>query len=276
MKIQDIINRIIAYHPPFKGESSTDVVKYGNPDQECTGIVVTCFASANVIREAIRLGANFIIVHEPLFWSHEENIDDISESRILHAKMQLLDQGGIVVWRDHDHMHGQGRGSDRKNLDGMFDGIMRELGWEPYLLDSDLKPLTFKMPPTDATVLGRQLKENIGLNGIRIIGDPHTKVSKIFICEHIGSNDRFAADKILRTELEEFDALIPLEVIDWTLCAFVRDCCQLGTPKVIYNIGHFNFEELGMRYMAKYLPGLLNGSVPVHYVQSGDAFDFIL
>ncbi len=276
MKIREIIDRIVAYHPPFSRDRTTDVVKYGDPEQECTGVVVTCFASADVIREATRLGANFIVVHEPLFWSHEEDVDSITRSQVYLSKKALLDAGNICVWRDHDHMHGEGWGRDRKNLDGMFDGIMRELGWEPYLVESPLKPLIYQIPETDATELGLFLKEKAGLKGIRIVGDKHAKVSKVFICEHIGSMDRNAAEKLLRTEMEHFDALIPLEIIDWTLCAFVRDCCQLGKPKVIYNMGHFNTEELGMRYFAKVLPGLLDNAVSVTFVQSGDAYDFIV
>ncbi|MCD8074785.1 MAG: hypothetical protein LUF27_07085 [Lachnospiraceae bacterium] len=74
---------------------------------------------------------------------------------------------------------------------------------------------------------------------------------------------------------EEIDAIIPLELIDWTVSAYVRDAAQLGHPKIIYNIGHFNFEEIGMKDMLRYLPELV-GQIPVHYVRSGDAFEFLV
>ena len=275
MRISQIIEKIVEFHPPFHRENTVDVVKCGNAEAECTGIVVTCFASIGVIKKAIELGANFIIVHEPLFWNHEDKTEHLEDSDVFRVKKQLLDEHGIVVWRDHDRMHGEGWGIDRKYVDGMFDGIMRELGWEQALVESELKPLIFNIPETDATGLGKQLQENIGLKGIRIIGDRHAKVSKVFICEHIGGNDKQANEKMLRAEKEGFDALIPLEIVDWNLCAYIRDCCMAGKPKIVYNIGHFNFEELGMRYMAKHLPSLVDG-VTVHYIQSGDAFDFII
>lgn len=83
MKISDVISAIIKFHPPIDEEHTTDVVKFGNPEQECTGIVVSCFSSVEVIREAARLGANLIIAHEPLFWTHEDDTQWLSPSRCI-------------------------------------------------------------------------------------------------------------------------------------------------------------------------------------------------
>lgn len=276
MKISEIIQKLIDFHPPIDESRTTDVVKWGDPAKECTGVVVTCFASADVIRETARLGANLLIVHEPLFWTHEDETEWLSDSAIYAEKARLLDDTGIVVWRDHDHIHGGDPGHDLKYMDYIFYGIMKELGWEEYKLDYPNKPLLFQIPETDAETLGRELMQKLGLNGLRILGDRHTKVSKVFLCEHIREHDFEEKDKIRKTEQEDIDALIPLEIIDWTLAAFVRDCSMLGHPKVMYNVGHFNFEELGMKYMTYYLPELIGGAVPVTYVPSGDSFDFIV
>ena len=97
----------------------------------------------------------------------------------------------------------------------------------------------------------------------------------MFLCEHIREGDPEEREKMLKTELEDVDALIALELIDWILAAFVRDSCALGRKKILYNVGHFNFEELGMKYMVKYLPRVV-GDIPVSHVSSGDAFDFIV
>lgn len=275
MKISEVIEKLKAFHPPIDETHTTDVVKYGDPEQDCSGIVITCFASVHVIREALRLGANFIIVHEPLFWTHEDETAWLENSMVFKEKTALLEEGQIVVWRDHDHIHGGDPGHDLKYMDYIFYGIMKELGWEDYKLDYPNKPLLFQIPETDAEALGRELMEKIGLKGLRILGDRHAKVSKVFLCEHIREQDPEEKENILKTEWEDIDALIPLEIIDWTLPAFVRDCSQLGHPKVMYNIGHFNLEELGMKYMSHYLPQLV-GDLPVHYVSSGDTYDFIV
>lgn len=275
MRINEIIQALIAFHPPIDETHTADTVKWGNAEQECTGIVVTCFASANVIRAAADLGANLILAHEPLFWTHEDDTGWLTGSTVFSEKTGLLEDSGIVVWRDHDHIHGGDPGRDLKYMDYIFYGIMKELNWEQYKLDYPNKPLLFQIPETDAETLGRELISKLGLNGLRIMGDRHAKVSRVFLCEHIRDHDLEEKYKILKTEREEIDALIPLEVIDWTLAAFVRDCSQLGHPKVMYNVGHFNLEELGMKYMTQWLPELV-GDVPVRYIPSGDSFDFII
>ncbi len=274
MKINEVIKRIVEYHPPLNSDRPTcDTVKCGDPEQECTGIVVCCFPSVEVIRQAVKLGANMIIAHEPLFWSNEEDNTWLEKSPVYQEKKRLLEESGIVIWRDHDHIHGGN--PFNPPLDGIFDGIMKELEWEPYLIGSSNKPLLFQIPETDATELGQELERKLNLKGIRISGDPHARVSKVFFWEHIRENDRHGEEKLLKVDQENIDAVIPLEIIDWTVCAYVRDASQLGFPKIVYNIGHFNLEELGMKHMLSYLPDIL-GTIPITYVPSGDSFDFIL
>lgn len=250
MKIAEVIERIRASHGPQE-ESTCDVVKCGDQEQECTGVLVTCFASVDMIREAIDRGANLIVVHEPLFWNHEDKTDWIMESKVFREKMALLKKGNIVVWRDHDYIHGGTPKEEGRTLpDGIFCGIAQELGWERYAVNSELKPLVFRIPATNAQKLGQILKEKLALNGIRIIGDKSTNVSTVFICKHLSGNE-WDLRKIKRIEQEGADAIIPLEIVDWTLPAYVRDCCQLGEKKVVYNLGHFNFEEFGMKCLVK-------------------------
>lgn len=50
----------------------------------------------------------------------------------------------------------------------------------------------------------------------------------------------------------------------------------MGMPKVIITMGHFNVEELGMKHLAKELPFVIQEAIPVHYVQSGDSFQYLL
>ena len=119
------------------------------------------------------------------------------------------------------------------------------------------------------------LKEKLGLNGIRVIGDKAAKISTVFICEHLFGGEQDLR-KISRIEQEGAQAIIPLEIVDWTVCAYVRDCCQLGEKKVVYNLGHFNFEELGMKHLARNIPELIGFAVPVEYLNSGDTFDYII
>ena len=40
-------------------------------------------------------------------------------------------------------------------------------------------------------------------------------------------------------------------------------------------MGHFNFEELGMKYMKDWLSELVDGRVNVEYVPSRDIFSYV-
>ena len=275
MKITEIIERIKLSHGEQE-KSSCDVVKYGNAEQECTGVLVTCCATVEVIRQAIQKNMNLIVVHEPLFWNHEDETGWAEGNRIFEEKKALLDQGNIVVWRDHDYIHGGPPMEEGRSLpDDIFCGIARELGWQRCMVNTKLKPLVFRIPPTDGEALGQMLKETLGLNGIRVIGDKTAEISTVFICEHLRGGEQDLR-QIRRIEKEGAQAIIPLEIVDWTLCAYIRDCCQLGEKKVVYNIGHFNFEELGMKHLARNIPELIGCAVPVEYMNSGDSFDYII
>ena len=81
---------------------------------------------------------------------------------------------------------------------------------------------------------------------------------------------------VIETLETTVDVIMPGEVIDWTVLSYVRDALELGKCRAVINPGHFNWEELGMKYAADWLGELLQGEVPVRYVPSGDMYRFIL
>ena len=279
MRISEVITKLIGAHPPIDENHTADVVKYGDPNQECTGIVVTTYASIRVIRETVRQGANLIIVHEPVFYRDADDVEWLAENSVFQEKCRLLDEGGIVIWRDHDHIHGGPPTPNPEHTDMIFYGIMKTLGWEPYLIGNPKKPLLYELPETTVGELADWLIGKLHLNGARIIGDTSARVRRVFVCEHInGAN--FAghdhdSDVITLADLEGYDVMLPLEIIDWTLSEYVRDAMELGRTKALIEIGHFNLEEPGMQHMAEWLPEVLGGEVTVTFVQSGDGFTYL-
>ena len=53
--------------------------------------------------------------------------------------------------------------------------------------------------------------------------------------------------RVIETLEKKADVILPGEVIDWTTLSYVRDAMDLGMNKAVINIGHFNWEELGMK-----------------------------
>jgi Uncharacterized conserved protein len=280
MRISEIIRRMKKYH---KGEvngiaideaKTRDKVLYGNPEQECTGIVTSCWASVDVIRKAQELGANLIIVHEALFWNHGDHIDWLleQENKTFLDKKKLLDDTGIVVWRDHDYVH-SGIPVNGTYVDGIFYGVMKEIGWEKYLVDDISRPMMFEIPEQTVAEVGKELQKKFGLSGIKVIGDLNTKVKRVSFMMHImGNGDN---DAITHVEKNDIDLLLCLELIDFTLSEYIRDSSMLGYSKAILAMGHFNIEEPGMAYMVHYIPEAIGEEIPCTFVKSGDMYCFI-
>ena len=140
MKISTIIENMKKYHKGYgtiDEEKTRDKVLYGNVDQECTGIVTSCWASVDVIKYAIEKGANLIISHEALFWNHGDHQEWLEESKnsVYLEKRKLLDDHQIVVWRDHDYIH-SGIPYKGDYIDGIFLGLAKKMGWEDKLIDN--------------------------------------------------------------------------------------------------------------------------------------------
>lgn len=268
--IKDYYSGIKADGSKIKDEESRDIVSFGNPDFQLTGVVTTCFASMDVIQDAISKKANLIICHEALFWNHGDKQAWLEDNKVYKIKRQLLEENGIVVWRNHDYIH-SGMMVNGQLVDGIFAGVLAALGWENYLIGDPFRPLNFKIPRSHSKDVAKHLVESLGLEGLRMIGQSDMYIETVSICMHVMGDDN---DKISFTDANDIDALIALEVIDYTLSEYVRDSYQGGLDKVIYSVGHFNLEEPGMEYMLNYLPDILGNDIPCYFSKSGDSFTY--
>lgn len=284
MTNRQVVDKILGYHPQFPPTySGCDDWKCGDPDAECTGVVTAMSATIHVIRKAIALGANLIIVHEPTFYTSQDGpgwFEDFPNS-VYEEKRKLLDDHGITVWRDHDHMHAH-------QPDGIFTGVIRYLGFESTLtVDRDtglFAHFLVRFPEMTVRQLCQYVMEKIGINGVRYIGDPEAKVSSMALVGHLypmpcrkkrkdGSELEYSVS-IIDTLEQKVDVIMPGETIDWTVLSYVRDAVQLGKNKAMLSIGHYNWEELGMRYAQDWLRELVDGEVSVTYVHSEDMYNY--
>ena len=58
---------------------TVDTLKGGDPATAVTGIVTTFLDTMDVLREAVRLGDNLVISHEPTFYNHARRHEGVYE-----------------------------------------------------------------------------------------------------------------------------------------------------------------------------------------------------
>ena len=276
MLISEVIGNVKAYcgqdwGGPIYDDTTRDQVLWGPTDAECTGVVTTCFASADVIREAHARGANLVICHEALFWNHGDRTCWLADNKTFAAKRALLEECGVTVWRCHDHIHA-GIPENGRLVDGIFVGLAEKLGWRDYVTGDASRPMSFEIPETTAIELARFLVARLGLNGTRIVGDANARVRKVSIPMHLIGG----VDNAVTAQMDAgIDCLVTMEATDFTTSEYVRDSAQLGRGKAMVCIGHFNVEEPGMEYMVRWLPEASGADVPVSFVASGDPWTYV-
>lgn len=285
MKNKDVIEKILAYHPDLPGYEGCDGYKCGDPEGECTGVAVALVPTADVIERAAAAGCNLIVTHEPIFYQTPDFDNGWMgwfKNKIYDEKQEIIKRTGMTVWRDHDHMHAN-------RPDSIFHGVIKELGWLDYLLPEQDYPFNyvFKLPQTTIAELGKYLSGKLGLNGLKFMGNPDAKISKVALVGHLcpgtfmeeGINkDGYYEDyamHIMEMMEDGVEVIIPGEIIEWTVLAYIRDAIHMGKVKGCLNIGHFNLEELGMKDFAEVIQGLVGDEIKSVYVPTEDGFSFM-
>lgn len=282
MKISEVIREIKSLYEGhsylginFDEHSTRDKVLYGNDrlDDACTGVVTTCWANISVILKAVELGANLIVVHEALFWNHGDHQDWLIDNRTYRKKKALLDKHGIAVWRNHDFIHSGMRRSDGTYVDGIFYGLIRRLGWENSLNGWKNYPMIFRFEhPKTLSELANELIEKTGGNGARVVGEDDMMIRSLAIGLHAMGPDNALIELL---ERDEIDALLLLEMVDFSVVEFANDCILLGRNKAIISVGHFNLEEPGMEYLCDFIKTEIRPEFPVYFVPGGDTIRYL-
>lgn len=279
MKISEVIQLIKDHHYKewngnvIKPETTRDKVLYGDVDKECTGVVTTIYASVDVIRKAAKAGANLIVAHESLFWNHGDHTDWLANNSTFKYKKALLDETGITVWRDHDHIHAGVDWNGRRE-DGIFYGLATELGWVDYIVGDKERPMIFEIPETPTREVAQYLMEKMNLNGMKTMGNLDGMTRRIFIPTHlIGPQDN---QMLQFVEENNIDTIMAMEITDFTVAIFMRDGAMLGQNRKILVPGHFNVEEPGMKWFGEvFLPTILPADLKVSFIQAGDSYTML-
>lgn len=183
------------------GKDSRDRVLWGDDQRELTGVVTCLWASADVIRAARERGANLIVCHESLFWNHGDYTDWLAAqgNEAFYAKRQLLDEADVCIWRFHDYIHsgvparlfagwemtGPFALPDYAWVDGIYAPLSERLGFSRLADPGASLFACFDAQGMAAHQLARKIAARLGLDGLRLEGDPRTPVRKAAVAMHL-------------------------------------------------------------------------------------------
>ncbi|HVW16015.1 MAG TPA: Nif3-like dinuclear metal center hexameric protein [Mucilaginibacter sp.] len=238
--VKQIMNKFIAEVGVGNIPNTVDTLKSGSPDMVVTGVLTTMFATIEMIRKAIGLGANFIIAHEPTFYNHEDKTDWLQNDDVYQYKANLLKEHNITVWRNHDYIH-------RHKPDGVTKAQLEQLQWTQYA-DKDT-PNILTIPRNSLKELVAYLKRRLNIEMVRYIGNPEQICKRVLFMPGAPGGLR----QIQGIEKVKPDVLVCGELSEWETAEYVRDANAKGDKLSLVVLGHIASEEWGSQFMLKWL-----------------------
>jgi putative NIF3 family GTP cyclohydrolase 1 type 2 len=236
---------------------TADEFKIGDPDAPITGITTTFMSTLGLLERSVAAGNNFVITHEPTFWSAADVVSDLRDDPLYEHKVNFLEKNKMVVWRFHDHWHA-------RRPDGIFTGWNKTMGWENYTV-AGANPFSheYVVPETSFEELARDMQAKLKTSSMRLVGDPKLRVTRVGNGGHYISQCMAALPRI--------DVLIVFECRDWEAAEYVRDAIAAGQKKALIQLPHEGGEEAGMDECARWLHTFVS-EVPIRFIPSGDPF----
>lgn len=276
MTVQEIINGMIEKTglKPLAADRTCDQIMIGDPKMEVKKIVTTFMATVDVIREAAEIGANFIITHEPTWFTGMDQTAWLEGDPVYQEKRRLLEESGIAVWRFHDHMH---MGKE----DGIYRGFEEEFGWAGYRMadveGSDMNRFgaCYEIPETSLRNLCQFFRDKLDMDVVQIVGNPEMPVRRVSVLVGGGSLGLGLEQRpMLHMRERNIDVAICGDITEWTLSAYIRDAAALGFNKGMLVLGHERSEECGMKHLGSWMKSV-TGDLEVVFVDAGEPFGYI-
>ncbi|MTK06206.1 MAG: hypothetical protein F8N38_03830 [Hungatella sp.] len=279
MKAREVVDRIIRETGVILNpEKTVDQIIIGDPDTEVTKIVTSFMATVDVITEAIRLGANFIITHEPTWFNGRDQKEWLSNDPVYIKKKQLIEDNHLVIWRFHDYMHAV---SD----DMIYQGFDQDMSWSNYrerknICEEEKNPLLkaqlcYEIPEVKLKELVAKIKDSLDVKCVRVIGKQEGICRRVGVL--VGGGSLGLGDEKNTMEFmhrENLDTVICGDITEWTLSAYIRDAGMLGFNKSMIIIGHERSEESGMKHLVGWLQKLFP-SETVSFIDAKEPFDYL-
>jgi putative NIF3 family GTP cyclohydrolase 1 type 2 len=247
-----------------KPEQTVDKLEAGTPESEVQGIVTAFSASQYVVEQAALLGANLIITHEGVFYSHQDNREGLENDPVYRRKSALIASSGVGIYRFHDYVH-------RYTPDGIMEGLLRELGWEPYVERHLPHVSILTLPTRTVSEIAGYLKGKLHIPYVRAAGSLSAACSRVGVLVGYRGSGPLA---IPLFEQESLDLIIAGEGPEWEIPEYIKDAYRQGRNQALIMLGHAESEAPGMKLLAQRLT-LQFPDVPVHFIQDQPVYQIV-
>lgn len=237
--VGDIMYTFIKEVPEAPFATTVDTLKAGTRDIKVSGIVTSTFATLEVVKKAIELQANFIIVHEPVFYNHLDETEWLKNDPVYRYKADLLKQHKIAVWRNHDYIHSH-------IPDGVKKAVVSKLRWTTMF---DGVTNIAQLPSSPLKQLIEHCKKSLNIQSLRYIGDLQMPCKKILLMPGAAGGKR-QIEAVITTQP---DVLICGEIQEWETAEYIRDARLKGQQISLIVLGHIASEQPGSEYMAAWI-----------------------
>ncbi len=236
---------------------TVDKIKAGDGNTVVKGVATTFMATLEVLKKANTAGCNFVISHEPTFYSHSDDLNRHAGESIQEEKLKFIKEHNMVVWRFHDHQH-------RHKPDMIYEGVVKKLGWKKY---ENSDTITFTIPAKKLKEIVSEIQKKFNAKTMRIVGNPNAVFSKVGMM--LGAAGSDAHFWLLKNP--NVDLLIVGESNEWETVPYIQDAISLGQHKALIVMGHADSEEAGMIECADWLKPFYP-QMNIRFIEAGNPF----
>lgn len=179
MKAIDLLHHFLSSADWVDPETTVDRIIIGDPQKELHKVLVTWITGWRAVRRAAAEGCDAIVTHEPTFYVHRDELDNMPADPVAQAKKAFLEKKGVVVLRCHDVW-------DRMPDIGIPWAWARHLGLgnRPAGVGAAGYQHRYDIPPVALDTLARRVAERTALLGepaVQVLGDGSRQVAKVGI-----------------------------------------------------------------------------------------------
>jgi putative NIF3 family GTP cyclohydrolase 1 type 2 len=167
MRAHEVQNLLVELSPPLGREEG---FRFGDPDVEVSGILVTWMATCDAIRTAANQGCSLVVCHEDPFFPYSGSgaLETSITWRVNRARIGLCTANGITLLRAHGTL-------DRACV---VDEFARTAGLSGDVVSEGLAR-TFTTAETSLGDFARRVRDNLGLRSLRVVGDLDRRITKV-------------------------------------------------------------------------------------------------